>query len=80
VSVSWESLFIGFEPTSPVIESMITKLTQSLLQIDRRNDFEENYIKRSILQYIILNIECIKRKNNSSLLHEWIALRDYILS
>lgn len=47
--IQFENLFISFNPTNLVIESIITRLTQMILRIDRVNGIDDNVVKHEIL-------------------------------
>ncbi len=49
VNIQFENVFIGFRPTNPVLESIITRLTQMILRIDRVNRIEDREVKQEIL-------------------------------
>jgi exonuclease III len=49
LNIHFENLFIGFNPTNQVIESIITRLTQIILRIDRVNGVENNVVKHEIM-------------------------------
>jgi len=78
ITVSFDSLFVGFAPTNPVVECIITRLTQLLLQIERNNDFDLEFLKKILVSHVILNLQCKKIKMNRHLLAEWTKFKDYI--
>jgi hypothetical protein len=48
-NIIFENLFIGFNPTNKVIESIITRLSQIILRIDRVNGIEDRVIKHEVM-------------------------------
>jgi len=64
VGMSFNNIFIGYNPTNVVLEGVITRLTQMLLRIDRENPITEIMIKNEILLLAKINekikIKCLK--------------------
>jgi exonuclease III len=46
---NYNNLFTGVNPTNLVLEAMITKVTQLIIQIDRSNDISEQKLKSEII-------------------------------
>jgi len=65
-TITFESLFIGISPVNRVLETLITKLTQSLLSYDRSSNYSDQNIKNIIFNYAIIHKYKFKRKNNQS--------------
>ena len=61
ITISFNTLFIGLNPTNGKIETMITKLTQTLLSFDRSTMLSEHSIRNTLYSYAILNSY---KKNN----------------
>jgi len=77
--VDLQSIFLGFYPTKPVLESIITKLTQTLLGIERTADIQVEIMSKTVLNFINLNIGgSIERNNFDKNFNEWELIRDYI--
>jgi len=55
VSITFDTLFVGFNPTNSVLESVITKLTQSLMSYDRGSMIGTQNVKRILYNYATLN-------------------------
>jgi hypothetical protein len=62
--VTFESLFIGFKPTNAIVETMITRLTQSILSYDRSSHLGRQAIINILINYAQLN-KSIKYKKNT---------------
>ena len=67
IRLTFDSLFVGFNPTNIVAETIITKLTQVLLSYDRSTIIGDNALKTLLLSYAFLNTSNKKRriKNNN---------------
>ncbi len=65
-TITFESLFIGNNPLNRVLDSLITKLTQSLLSYDRSRCYSEQTIKNMMFNYAVIHKYKFKRKNNQS--------------
>ena len=53
--MEFQSIFIGFSPTKPVIESLITATTRQIISRDRSGDIIMNFLKISLLEHCSLN-------------------------
>jgi len=58
--VTFESIFVGFAPTIPVLESVITKITRMIMTRDRSELLVENVIKHELKEHCICNIYRLK--------------------
>jgi len=76
--VDFDSIFVGFIRTELVIESVITRLTQILLNIERETDIEDIVLCRMLVSFISINIDCLYKIGNYDLLAEWIRLRERV--
>ena len=47
--ITFNNLFTGFSPINLVVEAIVTKVTQLILQIDRRNDISEQKLKSELV-------------------------------
>jgi len=74
--VDFDAIFVGFHQTNFVIESVITRLTQLLLSIERDRDIDDSVVCKILVSFTSVNIDCLDRRRNNILLQEWIRLRD----
>ncbi len=69
--LEFANIFIGYNPTQNVIEAIITRISQFLLQPDRSNPLEESVIKFEIL---LLAMKHVEIKMNESQKDLWIKI------
>jgi len=66
LNIQFENLFVGFNPTNQVVESIITRLTQIILRIDRANRVD-NVVKHEIMLLAkkYMNIIAVENENKN---------------
>ena len=47
--ITYNNLFTGFSPINLVVEAIVTKVTQLILQIDRRDDISEQKLRSELV-------------------------------
>ena len=62
LNVTFEALFIGFNPTAPIVETILARLTQALLCFDRTTYLTTQSVKNIIKSYAFLN-STVKNKD-----------------
>ena len=68
-TIEFKTLFIGFSPTIPVLESVITRVTRTIVSIDRTEMISEVRLRREIIDHCILNIHALSNKKKDT--SEW---------
>jgi len=71
ITITFDALFVGFKPTNTVLESIITKLTQSLLSFDRTNMICEQNVKNIVYNFALLNKHKVKTKKSDNDVTLW---------
>ena len=55
INVTFDSLLIGFNPTNPIAETILTRVTQRLLSYDRSSVIVQQELRVILMQYANLN-------------------------
>jgi len=73
IGLTFENLFVGYDPTNKVIETMITRITQSLLSFERNSYISDPALKNIVSRYAYKNkfIECKRKKINLKDIEKW---------
>ena len=77
-SITFETIFVGFAPTEPILESIITRITRSIVARDRSNSLSVNVIKQEIVDHCICNIYRLTKVGKSS--EKWKEIKSFIES
>ena len=77
ICLTFDSLFVGFNPTNIVVETIITKLTQVLLSYDRSSIISDRAAKATLLSYSFLNTSNKKRKMKDSDVIMWEQIANW---
>ena len=64
--IEFKTLFIGFSPTNSVLESVITRVTRTIVSIDRSEMISEERLRREIIDHCILNIYALSQKKRDT--------------
>ena len=62
VRIAFENIFVGFNPTNKVAETIITRVTQMILSYNRSTDINFQSLKSEMLSYTYLNMSNKSRK------------------
>ncbi len=76
--ITFESIFIGFAPTDPILESILTRITRSIVVRDRSNSLTESVIKHEIVEHCICNIYRLTKEKKSTT--KWKEIKNHIES
>jgi len=74
--ISFDSLFIGFSPTNPILESLLTRVTRSIMSRERADQLSIQQIKNELVEHCELNIFTLKSKQNK--IDEWKKIKALI--
>jgi len=77
-SITFETIFVGYAPTEPILESIITRITRSIVARDRSNPLSENVIKQEMVEHCICNIYRLTKVGKSSA--KWKEIKGLIES
>jgi hypothetical protein len=67
--ITYNSIFVGFSPTIPVLESVLTRVTRSIVSIERQEVMQIRKIKEEIISHSHLNIYSMR--SNPKIMDEW---------
>lgn len=76
--IGFESLFVGFLPTIPILESVLTRVTRSIVSIDRSEIMRLPIVKQEIVNHCLCNIYSTKNKPEIS--DRWKEFKCMILN
>ena len=74
--IHYETIFVGYNPTKPILESIITRTTRSLISRERNGRVITEKIKQEIIEHCICNIYSMRRKKRETT--GWERVRDII--
>ena len=74
--ITYESLFIGYNPTIIVLESVITRITRSIVSRERQNTVQLCVIKKEVIEHCSCNIYSIRK--NTTIKRQWEQLKTII--
>ena len=70
--ITFETLFIGYNPTNTVLESIITRVTRSIVTRERDEVVQVQKIRHEVLEHCSINIYALKKARRETIKWECI--------
>jgi len=74
--INFSTLLIGFSPTMPVEESIITRVLRSIISRERSEMIAVERLKCEMLEHCRLNIEAEGKKGETKMVETWKEYKD----
>ena len=71
--IGFESLFIGYSPTNFILESLLTRVTRSIISRERTEQLSTQQIKHELVEHCDLNIYSLKSQHTK--ISQWKAIK-----
>ena len=71
LKVEYANIFVGYEPTNIIAESIITRVTKMIMSYERKEILNPDSVKNQLIDFCSLNRYSFKGKNYIKLNTKW---------